>query len=120
MIIHHHLIYQVYVNPQFGQGSQELFLGFFNDLLTEIGMECLIPPQIKLSHQNAWTGIMGIITSHIAFHYFVDDAYVQLDIYSCKEFDRKKTIRFLNKFWNSYDVKTLFIDRGIDQEFNIQ
>ncbi len=82
-------------------------------------MECLIQAQLKLSKQRAWTGIVGIITSHIAFHYWVNEQYLQLDIYSCKEFDRKKAITYLNNFWNSSNVKTLFIDINVNEDFKI-
>jgi S-adenosylmethionine/arginine decarboxylase-like enzyme len=82
-------------------------------------MECLIPAQLKFSHQKAWTGMIGVITSHVAFHYWVHEQYVQLDIYSCKKFDRRKAINFVNKFWGASDVKTLFIDRAVGENFKI-
>ena len=83
-------------------------------------MKCLIPAQFKFSQQKAWTGMVGVITSHVAFHYWTVENYIQLDIYSCKTFDRKKAINFLNKFWKSTDVKALFIDRNIDKNFDIK
>lgn len=120
MLVHHHLIYQANVSPDFVQGSEETFIDFLHTLLDIIEMECLIPAHVKLSYQNAWTGLIGIITSHISFHYFVDEGYLQLDIYSCKAFDKQKTVLFLNSFWNAHNVATLFIDREIGKNFTIE
>ena len=82
-------------------------------------MRELVPAQFKFSHQKAWTGLLGIITSHVAFHYWTVEKYVQLDIYSCKAFDRQKTVDFLDRFWQARDTKTLFIDREIGDDFKI-
>jgi S-adenosylmethionine/arginine decarboxylase-like enzyme len=89
-------------------------------LLEVIDMKCLIPATLKFSHQKAWTGIVGVITSHVAFHFWTVEKYVQLDIYSCKKFDRKKAIKFLNEFWKASDVKALFVDRELGKNFEIE
>ena len=117
---HYHLIFQGRVGIEPRSLDEEDLLIFFQDLLRVINMSCLIQPQVRLSHQNAWTGIIGIITSHIAFHYWVDEKYLQLDIYSCKEFDRIKTIGFLKKFWKMNGSTALFIDREIGKNFEIE
>jgi S-adenosylmethionine/arginine decarboxylase-like enzyme len=119
-IVHHHLIYQAKVGNHFGEDSEEELRKFLYDLLDVIDMKCLIPAQFKFSHQKAWTGMVGVITSHVAFHYWTVENYIQLDIYSCKKIDRKKAINFLNYFWKSSDVKALFIDRDIDKNFDIK
>lgn len=119
-LVHHHLIYQAEVGRDFGGNDEKILKDFLNNLLKEINMNCLIPAQLKLSHQNAWTGIMGIITSHIAFHYFINERYVQLDIYSCKEFDKKKAVKFINNFWKAENVKALFINREVGKDFDIE
>ncbi len=119
-IVHHHLIYQAKVGNYFGEDSEDKLRKFLYELLEVIDMECLIPPQFKFSHQKAWTGMIGVITSHVAFHYWTVEKYVQLDIYSCKEFDRVKAIEFINNFWESSEVKALFVDRDIDKSFEIK
>ena len=120
-IVHHHLIYQARVgNDKLGKKSEKILETFLYDLLNVIDMQCLIPAQLKFSHQKAWTGMVGVITSHVTFHFWTVERHVQVDIYSCKEFDRKKAIDFLNKFWKAYDVKTLFIDREVGKEFTIE
>lgn len=119
-IIHHHLIYQAKVDrTDLNENSTEVLENFLCDLVALIEMQILIRPQVAFSHQKAWTGIVGIVTSHISFHYWTIDNYLQLDIYSCKEFDVAKTISFLNYFWKSTEVKSLFIKRGIEDDFTI-
>lgn len=117
---HYHLLFQGRVGIEQGSLNEEDLIIFLRQLLREVNMTCLIQPQVKLSHQNAWTGIIGIITSHIAFHYWVDEKYLQLDIYSCKEFDKTQTIAFLEKFWKMNNSTSLFIDREIGKNFEIE
>ncbi len=120
-IVHHHLIYQAKVgNDKLGADSEKALEQFLYDLLKEVDMECLIPSQLKFSHQKAWTGMVGIITSHIAFHFWTIEKYVQLDIYSCKPFDKQKAVKFLNNFWKARDVRALFIDRDTGKKFKIE
>lgn len=119
-IVHHHLIYQSSVGKKFTNGSKENFKDFLNGLIKVIKMDCLIPAQVELSHQNAWTGLVGIVTSHISFHYWVNEGYVQLDVYSCKDFDRKNAVAFISDFWDASDIRTLFIDRDIKGDFKIE
>jgi len=122
-IVHQHLLYQSVVKKEKlfkTAGLEKVFEKFLLDLLVEIDMTCLIPPQVKISHLDAWTGMVGIITSHIAFHFWVKEKYVQIDIYSCKPFDNYKAITFINKFWNSCEVKALSINRKMDENFKIE
>ena len=119
-IVHHHLLFQSKVNIEPNTLGEKDFEKMFVDLLKLLNMDCLIKPKFKLSHQNAWTGIMGIITSHVAFHYWVDEKYVQFDIYTCKKFDKYKALTFLKKFWKAKGGKAIFIDREIGKDFKIE
>lgn len=119
-IVHHHLIIQCKVNIIPDSLKEEDLRKFMEELLEVIDMKALIKPQAKLSHQKAWTGVMGIITSHMAFHYWVDEQYLQLDIYSCKNFDKNKAINFIKKFWKAKDGRVLFINREVGKDFDIE
>ena len=107
-LVHHHLLYYAKVGEK---KTKKQLNSMFADLLIHLNMKCLIPPKLKFSYQKAWTGIMGIITSHISFHYWTIEQYVQVDIYSCKKFDKIKAIKFLNSFWRANNNKAIFIDR---------
>lgn len=119
-IVHHHLIFQGNVNIIQDSITEINLKKFMKDLLSLLNMNVLIEPQFKLSKQRAWTGIMGIITSHISFHYWIDERYLQLDIYSCKQFDKEKAITFIKNFWKSNEGKVLFIDRKPKEDFIIE
>ena len=119
-LVYNHLIYQACVNNKnLVEADESTFRGFLEDLSNSIGMECLIDPIFEFSHQKAWTGLMGIITSHISFHYWTVENFIQFDLYSCKKFDLNKTIQYLNDFWKSSDVRGLFIEREPDTNFII-
>lgn len=119
-LVHHHYIYQAKVGRNdLGKDAESILKEFLYNLVEEIDMEVLIDPSLKFSDNDAWTGLIGIITSHISFHYWTKENYLQLDIYSCKEFDTQKTQDFLSKFWNSSDEKTLFIERNSGEDFKI-
>ena len=80
-IVHHHLLFQARVKIKPESLNKEDFLKFMKNLLIALDMDCLMEPRFKLSQQNAWTGLMGIITSHIAFHYWIDEQYVQFSFH---------------------------------------
>lgn len=115
---HHHVLYQAHTRRTFTKAAAEPTLRqLLLDLADLADAAVLIPPALALSSRNAWTGIMGIVTSHIAFHYWIDDSYVQIDVYSCADFDSTRLISFLDTFWGSYDRRALIVDRGHDHFF---
>ena len=119
-LVHHHLIYQAKVGrDDLKDNAEEILKNFLYDLVKEIEMQVLIDPVLKFSHNLAWTGLVGIVTSHISFHYWTVERYLQLDIYSCKEFDVKKVKIFLDKFWFASKQKILFINRESGKDFII-
>lgn len=120
-LVHHHLIYQANVGRNdLGKASEHLLREFMYNLVTEIDMQVLIDPVFKFSKNDAWTGLIGIITSHMSFHYWTKEQYLQLDIYSCKAFDVQNAIVYLNKFWITSNEKILFLDRKHGEDFRVQ
>jgi S-adenosylmethionine decarboxylase len=119
---HNHLLFQAFVtNDDLFTNSdlENSFNEFLYNLIEEIEMTCLIPPVIKLSYLNAWTGIVGIVTSHISFHFWVDDKFLQLDIYSCNNFDHYKAIESIEKFWKTKNAKAVLIKRKYNDDFKM-
>jgi S-adenosylmethionine/arginine decarboxylase-like enzyme len=114
---HLHLILQAEVKTKLTEKELEEFLF---SLVREIDMKVLILPQLKFSHQKAWTGMIGIITSHITFHYWTIEKYLQLDIYSCKEFDIENAVKFIKDFWKTNNEKIIFLKRNHDEEFRLR
>lgn len=120
-LVHHHLIYQATVDrPDLNVESGETLIQFLRDMVEEIGVKILIQPQVAFSYQKAWTGIVGIITSHISFHYWTVESYLQLDVYSCKPYDVEHIVTYLNKYWKASGSKAIFLEREVDRDFTIK
>lgn len=119
-IVHHHLILHGKTNIKLGKNPIKELKQFLIYLARDLDMNILIEPKVALSHQNAYTGIIVIVTSHITFHYWFDQKLLQLDIYSCKEFDVQKTISLLKDFWKIGEGKSIFINRELGKNFKIE
>ncbi len=119
-LVHHHLIYQAKVGRNdLAENAEAILKEFLYAIVKEIDMEVLIDPVLKYSCNDAWTGLIGIITSHISFHYWTHEQYVQLDIYTCKGFELEKAKTFLDRFWQATEQKILFINRESGKDFVI-
>lgn len=66
---------------------------------------------IAIHGKYGFTGIVGIVTSHITFHYFDEGQILHFDVYSCKEYDIKTLTKFIDKYWGIEKVDILFINR---------
>jgi S-adenosylmethionine/arginine decarboxylase-like enzyme len=60
---------------------------------------------------TGWSGTVIIETSHIAWHSWNETGLINLDIYSCKDFDVHSVIEWMEEFKPTYmDYK--FLDRN--------
>ena len=62
------------------------------------------------------SGFVLIAESHISVHTFPDREYINIDIFSCKNFDITKSEKQVKKIFNINQIKSVVIDRGIDFE----
>lgn len=110
MVIHHHTIIVATVHKK----SVEIDCGdlslFLSELVKEIGMKELFKP-IAIHGKYGFTGIVGIVTSHIAFHYFDEGQVLHFDVYSCKKYNIKTLTGFIDKYWGIKKADILFINR---------
>jgi S-adenosylmethionine/arginine decarboxylase-like enzyme len=77
-------------------------------------MEVLIPPQsvyCDIPDNEGVTGFAVITTSHLAMHIWPKENVVQLDVYSCKDFDPKIVYDLLNEFMSVEKVSSALILR---------
>ena len=61
------------------------------------------------------SGLVFIAESHISIHTFVERCYVNIDIFSCKDFDAEQAIR---DFRDAFQL-TRFTTRLINRDWNI-
>lgn len=114
MVIHYHTIIVARVHKKTSEINCGDLSCFLLELVKEIDMQKLFNP-ISIKGKYGFTGIVGIVTSHIAFHYFEKDQTLHFDVYSCKQYNLKTLIEFIDKYWGIKQADILFIDR--DQLF---
>lgn len=111
MIVHHHAIVVAKVRRVPTEISCDALRGFLSRLVTEIGMEKIFEP-IAIDGKFGFTGVVGIVTSHIAFHYFDEEQSLHFDLYSCKEFDLAQVVTFVDAYWGIESADVLFLKRA--------
>jgi S-adenosylmethionine decarboxylase len=95
-----HLIVEGYDTPKRnlqGVGHIYTMLDKFPDV---IGMHKIMPPHVQkyLGPGCAEWGVSGFVIiaeSHIAIHTYPEIGFFALDVFSCKDFDVDKAIRFI-------------------------
>lgn len=60
------------------------------------------------------SGFVLLYESHISFHTWPEEGYAAMDIYSCKDFDEKAIIKYLQNYWGIRKMNTQMIKRGAD------
>lgn len=113
MMKHKHLIIRAEVDNPPQKENLETMNDWFRELIEKIDMEILLGPYSVYCDQpgnEGFTSICAITTSSITIHTWNDPAIVQLDVYSCKDFDMNIVIDHLNIF-SPNKIQYKFIDR---------
>src|SRR3989344_4241796 len=86
-----------------------------NSLPKKIGMHKVGFPHIIQFTEAPITGISGfifILESHISIHTYAAKRFISMDVYSCKEFNPKIVIHFLEKIYRIKKTETNLVRRG--------
>jgi len=85
------------------------------DLPSRIDMHILDGPHIMqgVPENPGITGIEVIDKSHIAIHTFTENNTISIDVYSCKAFNAKKAVEYLQKHIDFKEITTRTITREI-------
>ena len=94
---------------------------FLNSCPDNIGMTKITVPQVynyRGKKQNDWgvSGFVLIAESHISVHTFPERGYLNVDIFSCKNFDPDAAERDVREAFNAEAVKVWLMERGIDYD----
>lgn len=111
--------------------SFQLVRDILDELPTLIGMHKIIPPYViqydegKCPEDWGITGIVIIAESHISIHTYPEKGYVFIDIFSCKNFDEEKAVRYLRNIFQPQKSTINVVQRGLDfprkeEELNIE
>jgi S-adenosylmethionine/arginine decarboxylase-like enzyme len=99
---HKHILINARVNNSLG--STEDAVSFLKDLVEKVGMKILMGPHatyVDTPGNKGVTAIVGIETSHIAFHVWDEEspARLQFDLYTCGSLDKDVVIEAVkNRF----------------------
>ncbi len=90
---------------------------FLNILPKKIGMRKLADPCVVVCKSEKYkeSGIAAFVLlyeSHISCHTWPEYRYVSIDVYSCRDFNEEKTMRYIKKFWKGERVKVKVSERG--------
>ena len=105
--VHKHLIIRAEANKV--PTNEDVLTVWLKDFIESINMKILMGPYVKYCTMEGNRGITGIAvieTSHIAIHVWDEPvpALMQIDIYSCAEFDPYK---IAEKIKSDFDVVKL-------------
>ena len=81
-----------------------------------IGMNRISSPYVvryvgPKSHDWGISGFVFIAESHVSVHTFVERGYVNIDVFSCKDFDTDKAVHDLRGHFQLSKLRTSLIDR---------
>jgi S-adenosylmethionine decarboxylase len=84
---------------------------------TRIGMQKVGPIElryIKTNNQSddGYSGFVIIATSHVSLHAWAPYAMVNIDIFSCEDFDVSEVIAFARKKFQTNDVEVHVVQRA--------
>lgn len=114
-----HLILDLYECNEKKISSEEFISNFLERIVKEIKMRkvsgphvFLIPPNPKTFDKGGISGYVLIAESHITIHTFTKQRFASVDIFSCKEFDVKRTEEFVVKELEAKKYERRHMKRG--------
>jgi len=113
-----HLIIDGYSGNSDILQSEEFIYQLLDQYPAEIGMTKIAPPYVLRyvgAKPEEWgvSGFVLIAESHISIHTFVEQRYVHIDVFSCKDFDAGQAIKDLSDRLQLTAVKTYLLDRTV-------
>ena len=99
--------------------DEDLIFAFLDEYPAAIGMTKMITPQVytyrgKTLEDWGLSGFVLIAESHISVHTFPDRGYVNIDVFSCREFDAGASLDDVKKTFGLADVRVWTMDRGVE------
>ena len=115
MLKHKHLLIRAEVKKPVQTEQQTI--DWMKKLITKIDMNILAGPyssKVSKKGNKGLSGVAIIDTSHIGIHTWdeTDPALIQLDVYSCKDFNIKDVVEHIKSLWIDEDtIQYKFLDR---------
>ena len=100
-------------------GNVELIYEFLRDYPDRIGMTKISPPQVytyRGQKPGDWglSGFVLIAESHITVHTFPERGYLNVDIFSCMQFDAAAALHAVKRMFGLSEADSCLLDRGLE------
>ncbi len=97
----------------------EVVRRFLDEFPDRISMTKITPPAVYTYRgptPEDWgvSGFVIIAESHISVHTFPDRGYINIDVFSCKEFDADTALREVTEAFAIEDARSWVLDRGLE------
>jgi len=117
-----HLIIDGYSSDQGILRDEDFIRSWLESYPASIDMNRISPPYVvryvgPVLDDWGISGLVFIAESHIGIHTFVEKSYVNIDVFSCKDFDSEKAISDFRDGFKLVKVRSCLIDRqwsGVD------
>jgi S-adenosylmethionine decarboxylase len=111
-----HLIIDGYSSNQRILRDEDFLRKWLENYPARIGMARISPPYVlryagPVLEDWGISGFVFIAESHIGIHTFVERNYINIDVFSCKDFDTEKAIRDFQEGFQLVRLRTRLIDR---------
>ena len=114
-----HLIVDGYGGDVEVMEDPDALFRFLDEYPDTIGMTKITPPQVytyagRKPEDNGLSGFVLIAESHISVHTFPSRKYINIDVFSCMEFDADKALNELRAAFSLETVRSWTLDRGLE------
>ncbi len=82
--------------------------------MTPITQPYVFPYEGLVPEDKGITGLVIIAESHISIHSFEEKGYCFIDIFSCKDFDIDRAIKYTKEIFQPKEQEINIVKRGID------
>ncbi|MFW6118432.1 MAG: S-adenosylmethionine decarboxylase [Chloroflexota bacterium] len=111
-----HLIIDGYSSDQEILRDEDFLRTWLENYPAEIGMTRISSPYVlryvgPVLEDWGISGFVFIAESHIGIHTFVERTYINIDIFSCRDFDTEKAIKDFREGFQLIKLRTCLIDR---------
>jgi len=111
-----HLIIDGYGSDQKILQDEKFLYQLLESYPSQIGMTKISQPFVTKyagAHREDWgiSGFVVIAESHISVHTFVERSYVNIDVFSCRDFDVGKVVEDLKNWFRLTKFRSCLVER---------
>lgn len=111
-----HLIIDGYSENQGILRDEDFITKWLDSYPARIGMTRISAPYVVRYmgpelHDWGISGLVFIAESHIGIHTFVERSYVNIDVFSCKDFDAQRAVEDFRQGFQLVKLRSCLIDR---------